>query len=106
MDLMKKKVVLFALVVWSLIAILLFFVGYEAGEARWTATLLMSFLGFPSTLVIPRWLAPVMSDLNISWFRSDSSVTEFFFSWLFFYFCWDFSNGLFYQHSYFDFIKV
>lgn len=77
---MKSKIFISVAAVWSVIAIVFLVIGREAGEARWTATLLMSFWGFPSTLLIPRWLVPTMDELNIGWFRSDGSVAKFFVS--------------------------
>lgn len=80
---MKNKVVFWLAIIWSGVAIALLIVGADAGEARWTSTLLMSFWGFPSSLLIPRWLSPIATELNIDFFRTDGSFPMFFLDWLF-----------------------
>ena len=77
-----KKVFYSIAIIWSAVAVLFLFIGLDAGEARMTSMLLMSFWGFPSALVAPRFLVDIFQGLNVVLFSTLGSTMNYVLSWL------------------------
>lgn len=77
-----KKVFYSIAMIWSAIAVLFLLIGLDAGEARMTSALLMSFWGFPSALVVPHFLANIFQEIDVVLFNTRGSTMNYVLSWL------------------------
>jgi hypothetical protein len=77
-----QRLFFIAAVIWTLIAVLLLVVGFTQGEARMGAQMMMTFLGFPSSLLIPEMVIRLFPEMGKNLFDVHSSSLQYFCEWI------------------------
>jgi hypothetical protein len=79
---MDRKLFFLIAVLWTLLTMALLIVGLTQGEARMGAQLLMTFLGFPASLLLPEVFIRLFPELGKSIFDVHGSLWQYLAEWI------------------------